>query len=106
MKVKKLPTHFRRACFDWEIVERKKVLVGVCKIEKEFIYKDWGLFRQDKHWAVAEIFLVNPHPNADNQLEWDKLETIPGDYGWGGANSRTYMPGEEHLARKEYESKG
>jgi len=97
MKIKTLPTHFRRARFDWEIVERKKVLDHVDKAKKEFIYKDWGLFRQDKHWVVAAIVLMDIDEGSDNQLEFDKIERL--------TNLKTYMPNEEHLARKEYESK-
>lgn len=58
---------------------------------------NFGLFRQDKHWVVAEIYNADVSEGCDNQLEFDKVERI--------TSLKTYMPNEEALARKEYESK-
>ena len=99
MKIKTLQKHFRRARFDWTVVERKRVEdailfnpLPVCVRHKFF-----GLFRQDKHWVVAEIYNDDISDGCDNQLEFDKVERL--------SNLKTYMPNEEALARKEYESK-
>ena len=80
MKTKTLPNKFRRARFDWELLERKSVSSYLMHDRKTF-----GLFRQDKHLVVAEI----PTEEGVERLR----------------NLKTYMPNEEHLARKEYESK-
>jgi len=81
MTTKTLPNKFRRARFDWEVVERKRPTVGWGLANLRGV----GLFRQDKHWVVAEI-------RTEEGVE--RLRHL-----------KTYMPNEEHLARKEYESK-
>jgi len=88
MTTKTLPNKFRRARFDWEVVERRKKVYHTMencwhKSKKEVTH--YGLFRQDKHWVVAEI-------HTEEGVE--RLRHL-----------KTYMPNEEHLARKEYESK-
>jgi len=88
MTTKTLPNKFRRARFDWEVVERKETYFGVeCNLVRgqEEHHKNFGLFRQDRHWVVAEI-------HTEEGVE--RLRHL-----------KTYMPNEEHLARKEYESK-
>ena len=92
MKIKTLPTRFRRARFDWTVVDRRNVNHYLMHDNKSF-----GLFRQDKHWVVAEIYNDKISEGCDNQLEFDKVERL--------TNLKTYMPNEEHLARKEYETK-
>ena len=81
MTTKTLPNKFRRARFDWEVVERRTIRSPYVDQKT----KTYGLFRQDKHWVVAEI-------HTEEVVE--RLR-----------NLKTYMPNEEHLARKEYESK-
>ena len=99
MKIKTLQPTFKRKGFDWELIERKEVLVPIGN--SACTQKKFGLYKQDAaHFVVCQIIDGEPHPRDTSGF--DIIERIPSDNTWG-ILAKTYDTLEE--AKKEYERK-